>query len=93
MIVEVLDLKNVLLFLFNNVGVSIYCKAVMAMILLALLAPKISWAVLILLASLVLVGGRLMFATRYVSRRSVKELSPSRIFFFLFYRPVLSETL
>ena len=55
-IVEAFDLDDIFPFLLDDVGVSTYCKGVMATTFLALLALKISLAILIFLASLTLIG-------------------------------------
>ena len=91
---EALDLRDVFLFFFNDVGVSTYCKKAMVTTFLAPLMLRTSLVILVFLTNLALVGGKLLvFATRYVSKRSVSRLSLSKVFVFLFYRSVLLEIL
>ena len=72
-IVKRFDLKDIFPFFFDDVDVSTYCKGVMAMTLfLATSVPRISFMILVFLASLALISGRLLvLATRYVSGKSV----------------------
>lgn len=94
MTVKAFNLGDIFPFLFDNVSVSICYKEVMAITSLALLMPRTSLVVLVLLASLALVGRRLLvLTTRYISGRNVSELSPSKAFLLLFCKPVLLETL
>ena len=77
---------------FDNVGVYTCCGKVVVSTLLPTSAPKTS-LVLVFLAHLALVCGRLLvFATRCISRGSISELNSSRIFFFILYELVYSET-
>ena len=93
-IVEILDLEDLFAFLLNDVGVSTYCKRVMATNLLTSLVPRTSVVVLVFLASLVLVSKKLlMLTTRYVSKRSVSELRFFRVFFLPLCGCVSLETL
>lgn len=96
MTVEVLDLGDVFPFLLDNVSVSIYCKKVMIMI--QILFPTFTkttfLAILFFFASLVLLGRRLLgvLATKYVSGRAVSRLISSKVFLYLFHRPVTLQT-
>ena len=77
---EALDLGDFFLVFFDGIGVSTCCKRVVATtILSALLVPKTSLlVVLVLLASLALVGRKLLvLAIRCVSNRSFSRLSLS----------------
>lgn len=89
MIVVVLDLGNIFNFLFDGVGISTYCwEAVATIILLATLALRTS-LVLVFLASLALVGKKLLvLVTRYVSGRSISGLSLFGVLIFLFCGPI-----
>ena len=64
------------------------------MTLLAPVAPRTSLlVVLVFLASLALVGKRLLvLVTRYVSGRSISRFSPSRVLLLFFHKPVPLET-
>ena len=65
----------------------------MAVTLLTILTPKTS-LVLIFFASLALVSRRLLvFAIRYVSRKSVNRLSPFGVLLFFFHGPIHLVTL
>lgn len=55
-----LNLEDVFLFFFDNVGVCTCYRRVLATTLLALLVPKTSLVVLVFFASLALMGGRLL---------------------------------
>lgn len=84
-VVKTLDLEDVLIFLFDDNGISICCKELMAMTLfLSLTVLKtIFLAVLVFFVSLVLVDRRLLgvFITKYVYGRGVSKLIPSKSFF------------
>ena len=56
----------------------------MAIMLLAPWAPRPSWVILVVFTNLVLVGERLMFTTRYVSRKNISKLSLSRVLHLFF---------
>lgn len=94
MIVKILNLRNIFQFPLDDIGVSTYCKRVVATTFLALLALKISLlVVLILFISLALVGRRLLvLTTRYVSKKSVSELSSFRVFLLFFCKFIPLET-
>lgn len=88
-----LDLEDVFYFFFNNVGVYTYYSKGVTATLPATSAPKTS-LILVFFASLALVDRKLlMLATRYVSKKSVNELSFFEVFFLFFCKPVLSKTL
>ena len=94
--VEVFNLADVFLFIFDDIGVSTCCKGVMATTLfLPCTTPKTFLVVLVFFASLGLVGGRLLgiLTTRYVNKRSINGLISSKVFLFLFCRPVSSRIL
>lgn len=91
-IIKARNLEDIFFFLFDNVGISICCRGVMATTFLAVLVPKTSLMVLVFLASLILVDGRLVFATKYVSKKSVSRFGFSKIFFLLVCRLVSLET-
>ena len=93
-IVVALDLRDVFHFFFDSIGVSIYCRRVLATTTFSVsLAPRTSLlVVLILLASLALISGRLlMLAIRYVSGRSVSRLSLFKVVLFFFRKLIPSE--
>lgn len=73
-------------FFLNIVGINIYSREVMTMILsLVPLVPRTSLIFLVFVANLALVVRRLLvFTTNYVSRRSVSEFSSFKVFFLLF---------
>ena len=80
MIGKVLNLGDVFLVFLDSIGVSTEYRKVVATITPSVpLALKISLlVVLVLFASLALVGGKLLvLVIRYISRRSVSGLSPS----------------
>lgn len=90
-IVEVLNFGDIFHFLLNDVGISIYCKRVVATTSLVTLAPSTS-LILVFHTSLALVGGRLrVLATRYVNRRNVSRFILSKIFLLLFSKHVPLE--
>lgn len=92
----VLNLGDIFYYFFDSIGVSIRCRGVMATTtLLDLLAPKTSLlVVLVFLASLALVGGRLLvFATRCINGRNVSGHSLFGVFLLFFCRLVPLETL
>lgn len=95
--VEKFDLGDILLFFLDDIGISTYCRGVIATTpFLFLTTPKTtSLAVLFLFANLGLMDKRLLgvFTTRYVSGRGVNKHILSRIFLFLFCRFVSLETL
>ena len=83
--VELFDLEDVLFFLFDDIDVSTYYRKVITTISLAFLVPKTSLMVLVFLANLALMSGRLLvLATRYVSRRNISRFSLFGVFLFLF---------
>ena len=87
--VELLDVGDVFLFFFDDVGVGTSYKKVMATTLF--LPPttlRNSLLVLVFFASLALVGGKFLevLVTRYVNGRSVNRLIFSRVFFLFFCR-------
>lgn len=89
----VLNLGDVFLFLFNDISVCTCCRRVGTATFLGTLAPKIS-LVLVCLVSLALVSGKLVvLVTRYVNGRSISELSPFEVLFFLLCGLVPLETL
>lgn len=96
-VVIIFDLKDIFPFFLNDIGISTYCRRIMAMTLfLSPTTPKTtSLAVLVFFISLILVGRRLLgvLVTRYVSKRGVNELIFSRIFLLFFCRHVPLETL
>ena len=93
MVVEVLDLEDVFLIFLDGIGVSIsYRKIVAITIFLAISASKIS-LVLVFLARLTLVDGKLLvLVTKCVSRGSVNRLSLFRVLLLLFCRLVFLRT-
>lgn len=88
---EALDLKDVslvFLVLLDDVSICIYCRKVVIATPLATSAPKTS-LILNFFPYLVLVDGKLLvLVTKYVSKGSINELSPSGVFFLFFCRPV-----
>ena len=84
--IKAFNLGDIFSFFFDGIGVSTHCEGVVVTPFLASLAPRTSLLmVLVLFANLVLVGRRLLvLATRRVRGRSVSELSPSRVFVYLF---------
>ena len=88
----ILDLEDVFSLFFDDVSISIYCKEVMATISSTSLALKTSLVILVFLASLPLMSGKLVLTTKHVSRKSVSKLSPSKVFPLLFCRPVPLKT-
>lgn len=88
-----LDLEDVLSFVFDDISVCTRGRGVMTITFLAILVPKTFFVVLVFLASLALVDGRLLvLAIRYISRKSVRRLNLSEVFLLLFLRLVLSGT-
>lgn len=94
LIIIVLNLGDIFNFFLDSIGISIYCRRVVAITISLAILVLTTFLVLIFFASLTLVGRRLlMFATRYVSERSVSRFSLSKVFILLFCGPVPSETL
>lgn len=93
-IVEVLDMGDVLLFFLN--AIDICCKGIIvATLFLPTMASKTFLVVLVLSASLALIGGRLLgvLPTKYVSRRIVSKVILLGVLFLFFRRLIASETL
>lgn len=86
---EKLDLGDVFFVFLNAAGVNTHCRKFGATTTpLALSLPRTSLLVIqVLLASLALVGRRLLvLTTRCISKRSVNGLSPSGVF--LSHKPI-----
>ena len=90
------NLEDIFHFLLDNIEIRIRYREIGATTTpAALFMSKISLlVVLVFLASLALVDGRLLVpTTRYVSKKKISGLSLSRVFFLLFCRLVPSGTL
>lgn len=91
-IVEALDLGDIFQFFFDGVGIGIYCREVLAMTPLAILALK-TFLVLVFHANLALIDRKLLvLTTRYVSKMGVSGFSSFGVFLLLFGRPVPLRT-
>lgn len=75
---------DIFFFFFDDIGT--YSKKVMTVTLSLSLMSEILLVILILLASLVPMGGRLLgaFLTKYISKRSVSKLIFFRVLLFFF---------
>lgn len=87
-----LDLEDIFLFFFDNVGINTCYIKVMAMTFLASLALKTFLVVLVFFANLALVSKKLVLVTRYISRKNISRLNLSGVLFLFFCRSVSLET-
>lgn len=84
--IETFNLKNIFFIFLDGIGISINCKKAMVTTFLTPLTPKKFLVILVFLASLALMGKRLLvFATKYISRRSVSGLNSFGVFSVFFY--------
>lgn len=93
MVVKVLDLEDVFSFFFNDINIDTYYRKVIAITPLALSTPKTFLMVLVFLASLALISGRLLvFATNYVINKNVNRLSLFGVLLFFLCRLISLKT-
>lgn len=94
-IVEALNLQDVFSFFVDSICISIFLKGVITTTLfLGALAIKTSLVVLVVLANLALVGGRLLlFITRYISEKIISILNLFEDLLLFFYRLLFLKTL
>lgn len=83
--IEVINLEDIFHSFFYGIGISIHYKKVLTTISLAPLVLRISLMVLVLLASLALVGEKLpMLITKYVSGRNINRFGFSEVLLLFF---------